>query len=117
MGYPPQQPHDPYGRQYQSGPQFQHPYQPQPYMPAVPSGPQYGPVQHVTVKRWGFNLTTFFVHLALWMFLHWWLTLITIGFWLIVAIPVSFIGWRVKQVVPVQHVQQPPYPPQIPPGY
>lgn len=118
MGYPPQPSQDPYG---QSGPQYPQPYQPQPYsqpyMPAVPSGPQYGPVQYRQVKERGFNPVTFGIHLCLWIFVHSWLTIFTIGFWLLVAIPVSFIGWRVKRVVPVQHVQQPPYPPQIPPGY
>ncbi|TMR11758.1 hypothetical protein ETD86_34890 [Nonomuraea turkmeniaca] len=118
MGYPPQ-PHDPY---QQSGPQYPQAYQPQPYsqphMP-VPSGPQYGPVQYTTVKEWGFNPIAMIIHGCLWVFLHWWLALITIGFWLIVAIPVSFIGWRVTRHLPVQqvHYQQPPYPPQVPPGY
>ncbi|MEV4173973.1 MmpS family transport accessory protein [Nonomuraea sp. NPDC049709] len=31
MGYPPQPSQDPYGQQHQSGPQYQQPYQPQPY--------------------------------------------------------------------------------------
>lgn len=108
MGYPPN-PNDPFG-QYQPQPHSQ------PYMP-VPSGPQYGPVQYRQVKERGFNPITFGVHLCLWIFVHSWLTLFTIGFWLLVAIPVTFIGWRVTRTVPVQQVQQPPYPPQIPPGY
>jgi hypothetical protein len=107
MGYPPDP--DPYGR---SGP-HQQPYQPQPYMPA-PSGPQYTPVQYTQVKERGFNPVTFGVHACLWFFLHWWLAILTIGLWLLVAIPVTFIGWRVTRTVPVQHVQQPP---QVPPGY
>ncbi|WP_327587924.1 hypothetical protein OHA25_13685 [Nonomuraea sp. NBC_00507] len=116
MGYPPQ-PHDPYGQQSgaQSGPQYPQPYQPQPYSQPfgpVPSGPQYGPVQYTTVKEWGFNPIAMIIHGCLWVFLHWWLALFTIGLWLIVAIPVSFIGWRVTRHLPVQHVQHPPYPPQ-----
>jgi hypothetical protein len=75
----------------------------------VPSGPQYGPVQYATVKEWGFNPVAMIIHGA-WVFVHWWMTLITFGLWLIVAIPVSFIGWRVTRHLPVQHVQQPPYP-------
>ena len=110
MGYPPQ-PNDPYG---QSGPQ--QPYQPQPYsqpyMPVPMSGPQYSPVQYTTVRERGFNPVTFGVHLCLWIFVHSWLTVFTIGFWLLVAIPVTFLGWRVTRTVPVQHFQQPPYPPQ-----
>lgn len=114
MGYPPQ-PNDPYGQQRhgQSGPQ--QPYQPQPYTPAhmpVPSGPQYSPVQYTTVRERGFNPITAIVHACLWVFLHWWLALFTIGLWLLVAIPVTFIGWKVTRTIPVQHYQQPPYPPQ-----
>lgn len=112
MGYPPQPPYDPnrpYGQPYQPQPYSQ------PYMPQ--SGPQWGPVQMTTVKERGFNPVTFGVHLGLWVFLHWWLAILTIGLWLLVAIPVSFIGWRVTRVVPVQRVQGPPFPPQIPPRY
>lgn len=105
MGYPPN-PNDPFG-QHQSGPH----YQPQPY-----SQPHM-PVQYTTVKERGFNPVTFGVHLCLWIFVHSWLTLFTLGFWLLVAIPVTFFGWRVTRTVPVQQIQQPPYPPQIPPGY
>ncbi|MER7212442.1 hypothetical protein ABT340_35765 [Streptosporangium sp. NPDC000239] len=86
MTYPPQQP---YG------------HQPQPY--------GYGPVQTIQVKERGFNPITFIVHLCLWVFLHWWLALLTIGIWLLVAIPISFIGWRVTRTIPVQ--QAPGYPP------
>jgi hypothetical protein len=107
MGYPPQ-PNDPY---QQSGPQYPQPYQPQPYSQPLPV-PQYGPVQMVSVR--GFNPVTAIVHGCLWVFVHWWMAIITIGFWLLVAIPVTFIGWRVKR--PVQQIQH-PYPPQIPPGY
>ncbi|MEV1239405.1 hypothetical protein ACIBO2_20230 [Nonomuraea sp. NPDC050022] len=65
------------------------------------------------MKERGFNPVTFGVHLCLWIFVHSWLTFFTIGFWLLVAIPVTFIGWRVKRTVPVQHYQQQgPYPPQ-----
>jgi hypothetical protein len=81
-------------------------------MPAPMSGPQYAPVRYTQVKERGFNPVTFGVHACLWFFLHWWLALFTIGLWLLVAIPVSFIGWRVTRTVPVQQVQQPPYPPQ-----
>ncbi|MGW0805941.1 hypothetical protein [Nonomuraea sp. NPDC002799] len=121
MGYPPQ-PQDPYGQQPygQSGPQHPQPYQPQPYsqpyMPVPMSGPQYGPVQYTAVKEWGFNPAALIIHICLWIFVHWWITLFTLGLWLLVAIPVTLIGWRVTRHLPVQHVQQ-PYPPQIPPGY
>ncbi|MFI7447137.1 hypothetical protein ACIBQX_06500 [Nonomuraea sp. NPDC049714] len=107
MGYPPNQ-QDPYG---QPGPYEPQPYS-QPYMPAPMSGPQYAPVRYTQVKERGFNPVTFGVHACLWFFLHWWLALFTIGLWLLVAIPVTFIGWRVTRTVPVQQVQQPPYPPQ-----
>lgn len=86
MSYPPQQP--PYGHR----------------------PPGYGPVQTMTVRERGFNPITCIVHGCLWMFLHWWLALLTFGLWLLVAIPVSFIGWRVTRTIPVQHVQG-PYPP------
>ena len=118
MGYPPQPPQDPSGWQPdgQSGPQHPYqPYQPLPYTPGhmpVPSGPQFSPVQFTTVRERGFNPVTFGVHLCLWIFVHSWLTVFTIGFWLLVAIPVTFLGWRVTRTVPVQHFQQPPYPPQ-----
>ncbi|MEV1171394.1 hypothetical protein [Nonomuraea sp. NPDC049784] len=123
MGYP-QQPQDPYGQQYdQSGPQNLQPYgyQPQrynqPYVPAPMPGPQYGPMQYTTVKE--FNPIAAVIHILLWVFIHWWLVLVTFGLWLFVAIPVTFIGWRVTRHLPVQqvHYVQPPYPPQIPPGY
>lgn len=107
MGYPPQPPPDPYGQQ--SGPQYP-PHQP--YMPVPMSGPQYSPVQFTTVKERGFNPVTLGIHLCLWLFVHSWLTVFTIGFWLLVAVPVTFLGWRVTRTVPVQHFQQPPYPPQ-----
>ncbi|WP_084963762.1 hypothetical protein [Thermoactinospora rubra] len=114
MGHPQQPPSEPYGH-YQPQPQVPAPYG-QPYLPA--SGPHYGPVQTVTVKERGFNPVTFGVHACLWIFLHSWLTFLTIGFWLLVAIPVTFIGWRVTRTVPVQQIQQPPYPPQYgQPGY
>jgi hypothetical protein len=106
MGYPPN-PQDPYGQQ---GPYQPQPYS-QPYMPAPMSGPQYAPVQYTQVKERGFNPVTFGVHACLWFFLHWWMTILTIGLWLLVAIPVTFIGWRVTRTVPVQQIQQ-PYPPQ-----
>jgi hypothetical protein len=110
MGYPPQQPpHDPNQPPYQSGPH----YQPQPY--SQPHGPQWGPVQMTTVRERGFNPVTFGVHLCLWIFVHWWVAFFTLGLWLLVAIPVTFIGWKVTRVVPVQQIQQRPYPPQI--GY
>lgn len=116
MGYP-HPPHDPY---QQSGPQHPQPYQPQPYsqpyMP-VPTGPQYGPVQYTTVKERGFNPIAAIIHGCLWFFVHWWMTILTVGLWLLVAIPVTFIGWRVTRHLPVQHFQQPPYPPQVPPAY
>lgn len=106
MGYPPQ-PHDPYNQQ---------PHLPAPYgQPYQQSGPHYAPVQMITVRERGFNPITLIVHGCLWVFVHWWLAFFTIGLWLLVAIPVSFIGWRVTRAVPVQHVQQPPYPPQV--GY
>lgn len=111
MGYPPQQPQDP----NQPG---QRPYQPQPYSHPYgppPSGPQYGPVQMTTVRERGFNPVTFGVHLCLWIFVHWWVAFFTLGLWLLVAVPVTFIGWKVTRVVPVQQIQRPPYPPQI--GY
>ncbi|MEO3860858.1 hypothetical protein [Acrocarpospora sp. B8E8] len=101
MGYPPQgQP--PYGQQPYNGP-----YQP-PQPPMMP--PQYGyaPVQTMQVKERAFNPVTFGVHACLWFFVHSWLTFLTIGFWLFVAIPVTFIGWNVIRTVPVQ---------QIPPGF
>lgn len=105
MSYPPQpgQPPQPYGHQ-------QHPHLPvpQPYA-AVPSPYGYAPVQTMVVKERGFNPVTFGVHACLWVFLHWWMTLLTIGIWLLVAIPVSFLGWRVQKTVPVQQVQG-PYP-------
>ncbi|MEW1840863.1 hypothetical protein AB0392_23210 [Nonomuraea angiospora] len=115
MGYPPQ-PQDPYGQQYgQSGPQYQQPYQAQPYsQPYVPvpmPGPQYGPMQYTAVRE--FNPIAAVIHILLWVFLHWWLVLVTFGLWLFVAIPVTFIGWRVTRHLPVQQVHhvQPPYPP------
>ncbi|GAA3172404.1 hypothetical protein [Nonomuraea roseoviolacea] len=112
VGYP-QQPHDPY---QQSGPQYGgQPYQPQPYsQPHLPAPmPQYGPVQMVTVRERGFNPITMIVHGCLWVFVHWWLAILTIGLWLLVAIPVTFIGWKVTRTVPVQQQHQPPpYPPQ-----
>lgn len=118
MGYP-QQPQDPYG---QSGPHMPQPYQPQPYSqpfyPPMTSGPYVGPVQYVTVTENGFNPITAIVHFSLWIFLHWWLTIITFGIWLVVAILITLIGWKVTRKVPVlPPYQHPPYPPQMPPGY
>jgi hypothetical protein len=123
MGYP----QDPYGQQHQPYGQGnnQSPvphYQPQPYSqpyPPAPSGPQYGPVQYTTVKERGFNPVALIIHGCAWVFVHWWMVLLTLGLWLIVAIPVSFIGWRVTRHLPVQqvHHQQPPYPPHLPPTY
>lgn len=105
MSYPPQQP-NPHGQPVPYG------YQQPPHVPAVPYG--YAPVHTMVVKERGFNPVTFGVHACLWVFLHWWLAFLTIGLWLLVAIPVSFIGWRVTRTVPVQQVQG-PYPPQLPP--
>jgi hypothetical protein len=107
MTYPPQPPHDPYGR---SGPQYpqaypQH-YQVQPYQPAW-QAPQYGPVQWVTVRERGFNPTAFVTHLLLWLLVHWWLAGCTLGLWLIAAIPLTFIGWNVTRTFPVQNVYHP----------
>lgn len=116
MGYPPQPPHDPYG---QSGPQYPQPYQPQPYsqpyMPVPMSGPYVGPVQFVTVEERGFNPITAIVHLFLWVFFHWWVAVISFGLWLIPAILLTLIGWKVTRKVPVtpMHYPHPPYPPQI----
>ncbi|WP_433382830.1 hypothetical protein [Streptosporangium sp. CA-115845] len=87
-------------------PNGQPPYgqQPQPY--------GYGPVQTMQVKERGFNPVTFGVHACLWFFVHWWLAFLTLGLWLIVAIPITFIGWKVTKVVPVQHLPGvSPYPP------
>ncbi|UBU09986.1 hypothetical protein [Nonomuraea gerenzanensis] len=113
MGYP-QQPQDPYGQQPygQSGPQ--QPYLPQPYsQPYIPTPvpPQYGPVQYTRVRE--FNPVAAVVHVLLWIFVHSWLCLFTLGLWLLIAIPVTFIGWKVTKHMPVQqvHYQQPPYPP------
>ncbi|MCW2881193.1 MAG: hypothetical protein JWQ95_5293 [Sphaerisporangium sp.] len=65
------------------------------------------PVLTTVVKERGFNPVTFGVHACLWVFLHWWLALLTVGLWLLVTIPVTFIGWRVKKTVPVQQIQGP----------
>ncbi|SEG95692.1 hypothetical protein SAMN05444920_109133 [Nonomuraea solani] len=115
MGYP-HQPQDPYQQYGQSGPQLPQPYgyQPQPYSrPYVPmpTGPYYGPIQYATVKE--FNPVAAVVHVLLWIFIHSWLCLFTLGLWLLVAIPVSFLGWRVTRRFPVQqvHHQQPLNPP------
>ena len=118
MGYPPQ-PHDPYA---QSGPHYgpQQPYLPQPYSQpyyAPMSGPYIGPVQYTTVTETAFNPITALVHTFLWLAFHWWVALITLGLWLIVAIPVTFIGWKVTRKIPIQPVQQPYWPPQMPSGY
>ncbi|GAA2207314.1 hypothetical protein GCM10009850_027720 [Nonomuraea monospora] len=115
MGYPPQ-PQDPYGQQPygQSGPQYPQQYTPQPYSQPHMPVPHYGPVQFTTVRELGFNPIAAVVHVALWVFVHWWMCLFTLGLWLLVAVPVSFLGWRVTRTIPVQqvHYQQPPYPPQ-----
>ncbi|PZG18168.1 hypothetical protein [Nonomuraea aridisoli] len=100
MSHPPQ-PQDPCGSQPPG----------QPYAP-VPSGPQYGPVQYQQVKERGFNPVTFGVHLCLWISVHSWLTLFTLGLWLLVAITVTFFGWRVERTVPMQQHGH-----QSPPGY
>lgn len=86
-----------------------YPQDPNQHVP-VPQAYGYAPVQMTTVKERGFNPVTFGVHACLWVFLHWWLAILTVGFWLLVAIPVTFIGWRVKKAVPVQQIQG-PYPP------
>lgn len=97
----------------------QQPYGPDPAqqhrMPApyqqqmAPQGYGYAPVQTTVVKERGFNPITLLVHLFAWAFIHWWMVAITFGFWLLVAIPVTFIGWKVKRVVPVQqHYPQQP---------
>lgn len=116
MGYPPQ-PQDPYGQQYgQSGPQYPlQPYQPQPYSQPYTPGrmlPYVGPVQYVTVTETGFNPFTAVVHLFLWLFFHWWVAVITLGLWLIAAVLITLIGWKVTRKIPVlPQFQQPPYPP------
>lgn len=116
MGYPPQ-PQDPYG---QSGPHYQPQPHSQPYHAPMPmSGPYVGPVQYVTVEERGFNPITAIVHAFLWVFFHWWVAIISFGLWLIPAILLTLIGWKVTRKIPVQpmHYQLPPYPPQLPPGY
>lgn len=105
MTYPPhgQDPRQPnYGQQ---PPHLPQPYGHQPY--------GYAPVQTMQVRERGFNPVTFGVHACLWFFVHWWLAIFTIGLWLLVAIPVTFIGWKVTKTIPVQQVQG-PYPPQYP---
>ncbi|GAA0839922.1 hypothetical protein ACFQVD_30695 [Streptosporangium amethystogenes subsp. fukuiense] len=87
------------------------------YPPPGPYGQQpqpygYGPVQMTTVRERGFNPITFIVHACLWFFIHWWVAALTLGLWLIVAIPVTFIGWQVTRTIPVQHAPgyyPPPY--------
>ncbi|GAA4590458.1 hypothetical protein GCM10023194_47320 [Planotetraspora phitsanulokensis] len=103
--------------QYPSG-QYPQPYAspagftpvPHPQQPAHPQGFGYSPVQMTTVKQRGFNPITLLIHLFLWVFVHSWLIVLPIGFWLLIAIPVTFIGWNVKKTVPVQHM-----PGQLPP--
>jgi hypothetical protein len=93
--------YDPAQRRYMPVPQH-HAMAPQPY--------GYAPVQTTVVKERGFNPITLLIHLFAWMFLHWWLVALTFGLWLLVAIPVTFIGWKVKRTVPVQHDHLPPHP-------
>ncbi|NUP24004.1 MAG: hypothetical protein HOZ81_49715 [Streptomyces sp.] len=99
-------------------------YQPQPYSqpyyaPVPMPGPYVGPVQYTTVTETGFNPITAMLHVFLWLFFHWWVALLTVGLWLIPAVLVTFIGWKVTRKIPVQpmHYYQPPYPPQLPPRY
>ncbi|MEV4180174.1 hypothetical protein AB0J28_01845 [Streptosporangium canum] len=106
MTYPPHgQPQQPYStgqhpQPYSTGGYPMQPYQQPAYGQPQPYG--YGPVQTMQVKERGFNPITFIVHLCLWVFFHWWLALLSIGLWLLVAIPISLIGWRVSRTVPVQ---------------
>lgn len=64
------------------------------------------------MQETGFNPITALVHLFLWFFFHWWVAFFTLGLWLLVAIAVTFIGWKVTWKVPVPMGQYPPYPPQ-----
>lgn len=87
----------PYGQPQQPYPTGGYPVQPYPQQPQP-----YGYVQTMQVKERGFNPITCIVHGCLWVFFHWWLALFTLGLWLLVAIPISLIGWRVTRTVPVQ---------------
>ncbi|MEO3810994.1 hypothetical protein ABGB17_18520 [Sphaerisporangium sp. B11E5] len=82
------------------------PYQP-PHAP-VPQGYGYAPVQMTQITERGFNIVTCLVHVFLWLFLHSWIVVFTFGLWLLVAIPVTFIGWRVTRTIPVHGPAYPP---------